>query len=204
MSESDLGNYIMKLFDPLITESRSALESARDEFVQSIPRKVPAHSSVPIYQTENFVKDGSDILIKISQDLLTQYSISIAKKARSSVKKISQGSMDSLEETKQQLLKKEEEVDGLQKKVSALEKRANTLEAEKEETLRQFSQMNATVDKLQSDLSSITARYENQIMEMTTSWEEKFRQNQEEWESYVKLKIAEKEIESAKKQQEEE
>ena len=204
MSESDLGNYIMKLFDPLITESRSALESARDEFVQSIPRKVPAHSSVPIYQTENFVKDGSDILIKISQDLLTQYSISIAKKARSSVKKISQGSMDSLEETKQQLLKKEEEVDGLQKKVSALEKRANTLEAEKEETLRQFSQMNATVDKLQSDLSSITARYENQIREMTASWEEKFRQNQEEWESYVKLKIAEKEIESAKKQQEEE
>ena len=73
MSNSDLGNFIMKLFDPLISESKTQLGESRDTFLQSIPRRVPAHSSVPVYQAESFVREITDQLIKINQDLLNQY-----------------------------------------------------------------------------------------------------------------------------------
>ena len=203
MSESDLGQYVMKLFDPLISESKEQLVTSRDDFIKSIPRKVPAHSSVPIYQAENFVRDNANQLIKITQDLLTQYSISIAKKTRAAMKKKAQTSIDSSEELQQQLSKKEAEVDGLQKKVTALEQRATRLEAEKEETLKQFSRVNTTVIELESNLSATKMNYEKQITDLTAEWEEKFRKNQDEWESYVKLKLAEQEVHSSKIQPQE-
>jgi predicted nuclease with TOPRIM domain len=198
MSDSDLGQYIMKLFDPLISESKEQLGASRDEYVKSIPRKVPAHSSIPIYQAENFVRDNANQLIKISQDLLTQYSISIAKKTRAAVKKKAQAGEESTEDLKQQLTKKEAEIEGLQKKVTALEQRSTRLEAEKEETLKQFSRVNAAVIDLESNLSATKMKYEKEITDLTAEWEEKFRQNQDEWESYVKLKIAEQEVQSSK------
>ena len=197
MSDSDLGNYIMKLFDPLISESKRQLGESRDKFLQSIPRRVPAHSSVPVYQAENFVREITDQLIKINQDLLNQYSISVAKKARTQVRKSSQTDSNIVEELQQSLTKKEAEIEGLQKQVKILEQRAKTLESEKEETLRQFSRLNTTVMELESNLTTMTTQHENQLLTLTTEWEEKFRKNQEEWDSYVKLKLAEQEVQSS-------
>ena len=197
MAESDLGNFIMKLFDPLITISRTQLGESRDTFLQSIPRRVPSHSSVPVYQAENFVREITDQLIKINQDLLNQYSISIAKKTRSFARKGDQSDSNQLEELEQSLAKKEAETDGLQKQVRILEQRAKTLENEKEETLQQFSRLNTTVTELNSQLTTITAQHENQLSSIASEWEEKFRANQEEWDSYVKLKLAEQEVQSS-------
>ncbi len=81
--------------------------------------------------------------------------------------------------------------------MEALEKRARNLEAEKEETLRQFSRMTSVVTDLESKLSTMKTQYEKQIEDLATEWEDKFQKNQEEWDSYVKLKIAEKEIQTA-------
>ncbi len=197
MSDPDLGNFIMKLFDPLISESRKQLGESQEAFLQSIPRRVPAHSSVPVYQAENFVREITDQLIKINQDLLNQYSISIAKKTRSHVRKSTQTDSNQVEELQQSLAKKEAETDGLQKQVRILEQRANTLQNEKEETLKQFSRLNTTVIELESQLTTIKNQHANQLLSLATEWEEKFRANQEEWDSYVKLKLAEQEVQSS-------
>ncbi|MHA2053160.1 MAG: hypothetical protein ACW99F_06110 [Candidatus Hodarchaeales archaeon] len=197
MSDPDLGNFIMKLFDPLLAESKNQLTESRDSFLRSIPRQISAHSSVPVYQAENFVKDMANQLIKINQDLLNQYSISIAKKSRSEAKKSYQSKMTDSEEQANLLLKKEAEIEGLQKMMTTIEKRAKNLETEKEETMRQFSRMNSVVKDLESKLSIMKMQYEKQIQDLTSEWEEKFQKNQEEWDSYVKLKIAEKEVQTS-------
>lgn len=197
MADPDLGNYIMKLFDPLITESKNRLTESKESFLQSIPRKISAHSSVPVYQAENFVKEMADQLIKINQDLLNQYSISIAKKARKEVKNSFQTQMTDAEDHEKLLAKKDAEIEGLQKMMATTDQRAKNLEAEKEETLRQFSRMNSLVTDLESKLSASKLQHEKQVSDMIAEWEEKFQKNQEEWDSYVKLKIAEKEVQTA-------
>jgi hypothetical protein len=201
MSDSDLGNFIMKLFDPLISESKTQLGESRDDFLQSIPRRVPAHSSVPVYQAENFVREITDQLIKINQDLLNQYSISIAKKTRSHARKSDQNDSETLESLRETLMKKDAEIDGLQKQVNILEQRAKTLETEKEETLQQYSRLNTKVKELESQLSTIQTEHENQLLTLSKEWEEKFQANQEEWDSYLKLKLAEREVQSSVSEQ---
>jgi chromosome segregation ATPase len=197
MSTSDLGNYIMKLFDPLIAESKMQLGEKRDTFLQAIPRQFSTHTSVPVYQAENFVKDISAQLITINQELLNKYSISIAKKVRSYVRQNMKDDSADTENFQAMIEKKDAEVEGLQKKVASLEKRAKTLEGEKEETLRQFSKMNTAVIELESQLTTIQMQHEQQINNVTAEWEEKFRKQEEEWDSYVKLKLAEQEVQSS-------
>jgi len=195
MSDFDFGTYIMKLFDPLIAESKKQLGEARSAYVQNIPRRT--QSSVPIYQAENFVREMADQLIKINQDLLNQYCIKIAKQARNSMKNSVNTQEDKTENLQQLLEKKEREVEGLQKKVHSLEQRSNNIEKEKEVTLSQFSKMDNKIKSLESRESTLKAQYEETIKDLTAEYEEKFQKNQEEWDSYVKLKIAEQEVQSA-------
>ncbi len=195
MSDFDFGNFIMKLFDPLIAESKKQLGEARDAYVQSVPRRT--QSSVPVYQAENFIREMADQLIKINQDLLSQYCIKIAKQARNSIKN-SRNTQESKTEDLQQLLaKKEREIEGLQKKVHAVEQRSLNIEKEKDVTLSQFSQMDKKIKSLESRESTLKTQYKQKIAEMTTEYEGKFQKNQEEWDSYVKLKLAEQEVQSA-------
>jgi hypothetical protein len=195
MSDFDFGNYIMKLFDPLISESKKQLGEARDTFVQGIPRRT--QSSVPIYQAENFVREIADQLIKINQDLLTQYGIKIAKQARGSLKKNTNTQEGKTEDLQEKLAKKEGEVEGLMKKVHSLEQRSINIEKEKEVTLSQFSQMANKIKSLESSESTLKADYEQKIAVLTAEFEEKFQKNQDEWDSYVKLKLAEQEVQTA-------
>ncbi len=195
MSDFDFGNYIMKLFDPLITESKKQLEEARSAYVQSIPRRNQAN--IPIYQAENFVREMADQLMKINQDLITQYSIKIAKQARNSIKN-SNSTQESKSDNLQELLvKKEKEVEGLQKKVHALEQRTINIEKEKDVTLSQYSHMVNRVKELESKESTLKSQYEQKLADLTAEYEDKFQKNQEEWDSYVKLKLAEREVQSA-------
>ena len=85
-----------------------------------------------------------------------------------------------------------------------LEQRAKTLEAEKEKTLQQFSRLTALVKELEAQLSTIKSDHENQLFLLTKEWEEKFQANQEEWDSYLKLKLAEKEVQASKEAPKEE
>ncbi|MCK4848764.1 MAG: hypothetical protein KAT16_07075 [Candidatus Heimdallarchaeota archaeon] len=195
MSDFDFGTYVMKLFDPLIAESKKQLTEARSAYVQGIPRRT--QSNVPIYQAENFVREMADQLIKINQDLLNQYCIKIAKQARSSLKNSISTQKNNTEDIQQLLAKKEKEVEGLQKKVHSLEQRSINIEKEKDVTLSQFSLMDDKVKSLESRESTLKAHYEQKITDLTTEYEEKFRKNQEEWDSYVKLKLAEQEVQSA-------
>ena len=195
MSDFDFGNYIMKLFDPLIAESKKQLGEARNAYVQGIPRR--NQSNVPIYQAENFVREMADQLIKINQDLLTQYGIKIAKQARNSLKKNVSSQESKSENLQINLVKKEREVEGLQKKVYSLEQRLLNIEKEKEVTLSQFSRMDNKIKSLESRESTLKSKYEQKIAELTAEYEGKFQKNQEEWDSYVKLKLAEQEVQSA-------
>ena len=195
MSDFDFGNYVMKLFDPLISESKKQLGEARDTYVQNIPKRT--QSSVPIYQAENFVRDLADQLIKINQDLLNQYCIKIAKQARSSLKKSVNTQENQTENLQQLLAKKEGEVEGLKKKVQALEQKTVNIEKEKETTLSQFTQLSNRIKTLESNESDLKLLYEQRIANLTAEYEEKFQKNQEEWDSYVKLKIAEQEVQLA-------
>jgi len=195
MSDFDFGNYVMKLFDPLIAESKKQLGEARNAYVQGIP--IRTQSSVPVYQAENFVREMADQLIKINQDLLNQYCIKIAKQARSSLKKSVNTQEGKTEGLQQLLVKKEGEVEGLQKKVQALEQRSINIEKEKDVTLSQFSQMNNKIKSLESRESTVIAQYKQKIADLTSEYEEKFQKNQDEWDSYVKLKLAEQEVQSA-------
>ncbi len=188
----DLGQYIMKLFDELIADSKEQMNESTKTFCREFPRKV--RTSMTAMQGERFVREMAERLIRINQDLLNQYAVSIAKKARSASKTQAQTLEGSYEELKQQIAKKEEEVDGLQAKIQHSEQRNKILEEEKEETLKQLSQMNTTIGELESRLASTTEDFNNQIAQLNADWEAKFQQNQEEWDSYVKLKLTEREV----------
>ncbi len=190
----DLGQYIMKLFDELIADSKNQLNESQKSFLQEMPRRVSSRSSVTIAQAERFVRDIAERLIRINQDLLNQYSISIAKKARSASKKSSQTLESNFEEFKQQLAKKEQEIEGLQAHSKSLEQRNKILENEKEETLLQASKMNSTIIELENRLESANEELTRQINQLNADWEAKLQKNQEEWDSYLKLKLAEREI----------
>ncbi len=190
----DLGQYIMKLFDELITDSKNQLNESQKSFLQEMPRRVSSRSSVTITQAERFVRDMAERLIRINQDLLNQYSISIAKKARSASKKSSQTLESNFEDFKQQLAKKEQEIEGLQAHSKSLEQRNKILENEKEETLLQASKMNSTIIELENRLESANEELTRQINQLNADWEAKLQKNQEEWDSYLKLKLAEREI----------
>ncbi|UCG02225.1 MAG: hypothetical protein JSW11_21870 [Candidatus Heimdallarchaeota archaeon] len=191
---TDLGQFIMKLFDELIVDSKSQLNEAQQSFCEEMPRRVSARSSITVAQAERFVREMADRLLRINQDLLNQYAISIAKKARSESKKTSKSLSSDYEELKQQLTKKEQEIEGLQAQSKSLEQRNKVLEQEKEETLRQCSEMNTTLIELEQSLASANEEFTRQMNDLNAEWEAKFQKNQEEWDSYVKLKLAEREI----------
>ncbi|MFX0052674.1 MAG: hypothetical protein ACFE8U_15455 [Candidatus Hermodarchaeota archaeon] len=191
----DLGTYIMKLFDPLIAESKEQMNEAQKNFIRDIPRKAATRTSVSIPRAEDFVREISEELIRINQELLHKNSISIAKKVRSEDKKRTQ----STEDFKQIISKKDRDIEGLQAQVQSLEQRARTLESEKDETLKQFSNMVNTIKELENRLASIEEEYSYQISQLNLEWEKRFQENQEEWDSYVKLKLAEREVHSASK-----
>ncbi|MFX0125676.1 MAG: hypothetical protein ACFFAE_18780, partial [Candidatus Hodarchaeota archaeon] len=108
--------------------------------------------------------------------------------------KTSQSLSSDYEELKQQLTKKDQEIEGLQAQSKSLEQRNKVLEQEKEETLRQCSELNNALVELERRLASDTEEFTQQIHDLNAEWEEKFQKNQEEWDSYVKLKLAEREI----------
>ena len=188
----DMGQYIMKLFDELIAVSKEQMNESTKTFCREFPRRV--RTSMTAMQGERFVREMAEQLIRINQDLLNQYAISIAKKARSASKTQSQTLEGNYEELQQLLAKKEEEVEGLQAQIQQIEQRNKNLEEEKEETLKQLSQMNTTIGELESRLANTTEEFSNQITQLNADWETKFQQNQEEWDSYVKLKLAEREV----------
>ncbi|MFX1506142.1 MAG: hypothetical protein ACFFDC_08500 [Promethearchaeota archaeon] len=191
---TDLGQFIMKLFDELIADSKDQLNEAQKSFCEEMPRRVSARSSITVAQAERFVREMADRLLRINQDLLNQYAISIAKKARNQSKKTSQSLSSDYEELKQQLTKKDQEIEGLQAQSKSLEQRNKVLEQEKEETLRQCSELNNALMELEKRLASDNEEFTRQIHALNAEWEEKFQKNQEEWDSYVKLKLAEREI----------
>ena len=191
---TDLGQFIMKLFDELIAESKDQLNEAQNTFCEEMPRRLSARSSITVAQAERFVRELAERLVRINQDLLNQYAISIAKKTRSESKKFSKSLSSDNEELKQQIIKKDQEIDGLQAQSKSLEQRINVLEQEKEETLQQCSGLNNTVVELESRLANANEEFTQQINDLNAEWEAKFQKNQEEWDSYVKLKLAEQEI----------
>ncbi len=191
---TDLGQFIMKLFDELIADSKDQLNEAQKSFCEEMPRRVSARSSITVAQAERFVREMADRLLRINQDLLNQYAVSIAKKARSESKKTSQSLTSDYEELKQQISKKDQEIEGLQAQSKSLEQRNKILEQEKEETLRQCSEMNNALVELEQRLASANEDFIRQIEALNAEWEAKFQKNQEEWDSYVKLKLAEREI----------
>lgn len=191
---TDLGQFIMKLFDELIADSKDQLNEAQKSFCEEMPRRVSARSSITVAQAERFVREIADRLLRINQDLLNQYAISIAKKTRSQSKKTSQSLSNDYEELKHQLTKKDQEIEGLQAQSKSLEQRNKVLEQEKEETLRQCSELNNALVELERCLASDNEEFTRQIHNLNAEWEEKFQKNQEEWDSYVKLKLAEREI----------
>ncbi|MFX0171226.1 MAG: hypothetical protein ACFE9L_04845 [Candidatus Hodarchaeota archaeon] len=196
MSEySDLGTYIMKLFDPLIAESKEQMNEAQKNFVRDIPRKAATRTSVSIPRVEDFVREISEELIRINQELLHKNSVSIAKKVRSEDRKRTQSS----EDFKQIITKKDRDIKGLQAHVQSLEQRARTLESEKNETLKQLTNMVNTIKELENRLTSVEEEYSYQISQLNSEWEKRFQENQEEWDSYVKLKLAEQEVHAASK-----
>ncbi len=195
---TDLGSYIMKLFDPLIAESKSQMNEFEQRFLREIPRNIGSRTSVSISRVEDFVRQIAEELIKINNDLLHQYSVSIAKKARSASKIQLQG----VEELKVQISKKEREIEGLITQTHSYEQRVKTLEQEKETILSQLSSLNNTIHELQQRLTQVEEEYQHQINQLNTDWEAKFHKNQEEWDSYLKLKLAEQEVQSTKKLEE--
>ncbi|MHA2224464.1 MAG: hypothetical protein ACXAC8_04630 [Candidatus Hodarchaeales archaeon] len=191
---SDLGQYIMKLFDELIAVSKRQMNEDQKLFVSEVPRRVSSRTSISIMHTERFVREMGERLIRINQDLLNQYAISIAKKARSANKNQSLKLQTTYEELQKQLERKEEEIQGLQAHSKSLEQKKSILEKEKEETLQQFSRMSSTISELETRLTGISEECTQHLNQLNAEWEEKFQKNQEEWESYVKLKLAEREI----------
>ncbi|WP_455463934.1 hypothetical protein [Candidatus Hodarchaeum mangrovi] len=193
----DFGQYLMKLFDPLISESKQQIMEAREEYLREMPRRFASRTTISVSNTETCVKEIADKILRINQDLLNNYSIEISKKARSQVKKHSDIEESEIESLKGQLTKREQEFEGLRSKIKILENQNTTLESEKAQTLQQLSQMTKTINELNTKLNSSSAEFNKQINILNTEWETRFRKNQEEWDSYVKLKLAEKEVKSA-------
>ena len=193
----DFGQYLMKLFDPLISECKQQIIEAREEYLREIPLRFASRTTISINTAETCIKEISDKILRINQNLLNNYSIQISKKARSQLKK--QPAIDESEivNLREQFTKREHELEGLRSKIKILENQNTTLESEKEQTLQQLSQMSKTINELNVKLNSSTAEFNNQINALNTEWETRFRKNQEEWDSYVKLKLAEKEVKSA-------
>ena len=107
MSEyQDLGQYIMKLFDALITDSKNQINEKKDNYIRELPRKLSSRTTVSTMMVEGLIREISDQLLKINQDCLNNYSISIAKKARSANKKVSKVQEEQLKENKESLQKK--------------------------------------------------------------------------------------------------
>jgi septal ring factor EnvC (AmiA/AmiB activator) len=190
----DLGQYIMKLFDDLIADSKNKINEARENFIRELPRKLSSRMTVSSMMVEGLIRDMSDQLLRINQDCLNEYSISIAKKARSANKKRSKAIETEFVENKELLERRQEEIEGLQAQNRAIEKKNQIIEQEKEEIRQNLSEMNSRIQELEKLLATANEEFENQITQLNTDWETKFRQNQEEWDSYVKLKIAEKEV----------
>lgn len=197
----DLGQYIMKLFDPLIADSKNQMTDCKEQFVREISRQALARGSVSLTQAEQFVREMADKIIRINQDLLNQSSISIAKKARSTNRKQSQGQEADFEELRQQVAKKDREIEGLMSKTQSLEQHAQILEKEKNETLTQLTNMSSVIQDFQNRVATMELEYTQQIAQLNADWQKKLTQTQEEWDSYMKLKLAEKEIQAATKSQ---
>ncbi len=195
----DLGQYIMKLFDDLIADSKNKINEARESFIRDLPRKLSSRMTVSSMMVEGLIRDMSEQLLRINQDCLNEYSISIAKKARGANKKRSKAIEAEFEENKELIERKQEELEGLQAQNRALEKKNRIIEQEKEEIRKNFSEMNSRIQELENLLTIANEECENQIMQLNADWEAKFRQNQEEWDSYIKLKIAEKEVRESTK-----
>lgn len=193
----DIGQYIMKLFDELIAECKEKIKEEEKAFLREAPRRFAARTTIPIMSAEGLVREMAERLLRINQELLNQYAISIAKKTRSVSKKQSETLDSEFDELKQQLTKRREEIEGLQAQVLSLEQRNKTLEQEKKDTLQQLSQMNSTVVELEKSLSRANEEFNQQLSQLNAEWEAKFQQNQEEWDSYLKLKLAEREVTSS-------
>ncbi|MHA2306611.1 MAG: hypothetical protein ACXACU_14595, partial [Candidatus Hodarchaeales archaeon] len=156
-----------------------------------------SRATVSAMMVEGLIKEISDELLRINQDCLNTYSISIAKKARSANKKRSKSQESQFEENKELLQKKMDEIEGFQAQIRSIEKKNKILDEEKEEMLKHFSEMNSRISELENLLSTSKEDFDYQINALNAEWEAKFKQNQEEWDSYVKLKLAEKEVRSA-------
>jgi len=193
----DFGQYLMKLFDPLISECKQQISEAREEYLREMPRRFASRTTISVSNAETCVKEIADKILQINQDLLNNYSIQISKKARTHVKKHSDTEESEIQSLKEQLTKREQEFEGLRAQIKILENQNKTLESEKEQTLHQLSQMTKTINELNTKLNSSTTEFNKQINALNTEWEARFRKNQEEWDSYVKLKLAEKEVKSA-------
>jgi uncharacterized protein YoxC len=189
---TDLGTYIMKLFDPLIAESKETMKDCQEKYLQELPRKLMSRTSISIGQAEGHVKDLANQLIRINQDLLNQYAISIAKKARNAFK-----------ESSHNLAKKDQEIEGLKAQIQSLGQRSNTLEHEKNENLQQFQALRNKITELEQQLSSIHEDYNLQINRLNSEWEQRIQKSQDEWDSYLKLKLAEQEMRTSSKDSEE-
>lgn len=198
MSEySDLGQYIMKLFDSLITESKQKMNEAQENFIRDIGRKYSARNSITLMSAEGLLKELFEQIYRINQDVINQYAISIAKKARSASKKRSESLQSECTELREWVEKHKGELDGYQAQIRSYENRTKILEDEKEQNLQQYAQMTKMVQDLQTKLNSVQEEYQAQIDLLNTEWEKKFKDNQDEWESYVKLKLTEQEIQSS-------
>jgi chromosome segregation ATPase len=196
----DLGQYIMKLFDQeLIAASKDQMGDCKEHYVREITRQAMARGSVSLTQAEHFVREMADKLMRINQDLLNQASISIAKKARTKNRNQSKVQEADFEELNEQVGKKDREIEGLIAKTQSLEQRAQILEKEKNETLAQLTNMNSVIQDLQNRVTVMEREYTQQIAQLNADWQQKMTKTQEEWDSYMKLKLAEKEIQATKK-----
>ncbi|MFW9778064.1 MAG: hypothetical protein ACFFE8_04355 [Candidatus Heimdallarchaeota archaeon] len=195
----DMGQYIMKLFDQeLIAASKELMGDCKEQYSREISRQVMARGSVSLTQAEQFVREMADKLIRINQDLLNQASITIAKKVRSRNKNQSKIQKADFEELNQQVEKKDREIEGLTAKTKSLEQRTTILEREKNESLTQLTNMSNVIQELQNRVSSMEQEYTQQIAQLNADWQQKMNKTQEEWDSYLKLKLAEREIQEAK------
>jgi len=188
----------MKLFDPLISESKKQITEETNNFLRELPNKFSGRTSVSVTYVENYVREIAEKLLRINQDLLNDYSIKIAKKTRSAVKKCTSSTESEFNSLKEQLSKREEELEGLKSRIKFIEEKNKNLELEKQETLKQYDQMLNTIKILESKLENANREFEAQITALNAEWQARFEKNQEEWESYVKLKFAEHEVRSAK------
>ncbi|MHA1973106.1 MAG: hypothetical protein ACTSW1_08940, partial [Candidatus Hodarchaeales archaeon] len=170
----DFGQYIMKLFDPLISESKKQITEETNNFLRELPQKFSGRTSVSVTYVENNVREIAEKLLRINQDILNDYSITIAKKTRSAIKKRTSSNESELNGLKEQLSKREEELEGLKSRIKFLEEKNKNLEFEKQETLKQYDQMLNTIKTLESKLENANREFETQITALNTEWQTRF------------------------------